>query len=195
MSDSEHDWLRPEEETESETIIDARTAQNNPEVADVVAKIASLRQSIDNVDTAIVSLLAERFKYTSQVGVLKARAGFAPADYQREHAQIERLHRIADEAGLDPEIAEILDAELSRQQNGLEMIASENFVPRAVLQAQGSVLTNKYAEGYPGRRYYGGCEQVDKIETIARERAKSLFGAEYANVQPHSGAQANAAVY
>ncbi len=107
MSDSEHDWLRPEEETESETIIDARTAQNNPEVADVVAKIASLRQSIDNVDAAIVSLLAERFKYTSQVGVLKARAGFAPADYQREHAQIERLHRIADEAGLDPEIAEM----------------------------------------------------------------------------------------
>ena len=82
-------------------------------------------------------------------------------------------------AEADPEIAEILDAELSRQQNGLEMIASENFVPRAVLQAQGSVLTNKYAEGYPGRRYYGGCEQVDKIETIARERAKSLFGAEY----------------
>lgn len=78
-------------------------------------------------------------------------------------------------AEADPEIAEILDAELSRQQNGLEMIASENFVPRAVLQAQGSVLTNKYAEGYPGRRYYGGCEQVDKIETIARERAKSLF--------------------
>lgn len=98
-------------------------------------------------------------------------------------------------AEADPEIAEILDAELSRQQNGLEMIASENFVPRAVLQAQGSVLTNKYAEGYPGRRYYGGCEQVDKLETIARERAKSLFGAEYVNVQPHSGAQANAAVY
>ena len=98
-------------------------------------------------------------------------------------------------AEADPEIAEVLNAELSRQQNGLEMIASENFVPRAVLQAQGSVLTNKYAEGYPGRRYYGGCEQVDKIETIARERAKSLFGAEYVNVQPHSGAQANAAVY
>ena len=175
MSDSEHDWLRPEEETESETIIDARTAQNNPEVADVVAKIASLRQSIDNVDTAIVSLLAERFKYTSQVGVLKARAGFAPADYQREHAQIERLHRIADEAGLDPEIAEILDAELSRQQNGLEMIASENFVPRAVLQAQGSVLTNKYAEGYPGRFYhaeaYGVNPETFRIDPeIIRQR-------------------------
>lgn len=95
----------------------------------------------------------------------------------------------------DPEVAEILTAELNRQQSGLEMIASENFVPRAVLQAQGSVLTNKYAEGYPGRRYYGGCEQVDRLETIAIDRAKELFGAEYANVQPHSGAQANAAVY
>ncbi|MFT9009564.1 MAG: serine hydroxymethyltransferase [Bifidobacterium sp.] len=95
----------------------------------------------------------------------------------------------------DPEIAGILDAELHRQQGGLEMIASENFVPRSVLQAQGSVLTNKYAEGYPGRRYYGGCEEVDKVETIARDRAKELFHAEFANVQPHSGAQANAAVY
>ena len=105
MSDSEHDWLRPEEEHETE--IDAGTAQSNPEVADAVAKIAALRQSIDNVDTAIVSLLAERFKYTSQVGVLKARAGFAPADYKREDYQIERLHRIAVDAGLDPDIAEM----------------------------------------------------------------------------------------
>jgi glycine hydroxymethyltransferase len=94
----------------------------------------------------------------------------------------------------DPEIADVLDAELHRQQTYLEMIASENFVPRSVLQSQGSVLTNKYAEGYPGRRYYGGCEVVDVAETIAIERAKSLFGAEYANVQPHSGATANAAV-
>ena len=107
MSDSEHDWLRPEEEHETETIIDASTAQSNPEVADAVAKIAALRQSIDNVDTAIVSLLAERFKYTSQVGVLKARAGFAPADYKREDYQIKRLHRIAVDAGLDPDIAEM----------------------------------------------------------------------------------------
>src|SRR6187397_1532504 len=84
--------------------------------------------------------------------------------------------------------------ELARQRDTLEMIASENFVPRSVLQAQGSVLTNKYAEGYPGRRYYGGCEQVDVAETIAIDRAKALFGAEYANVQPHSGATANAAV-
>ena len=94
----------------------------------------------------------------------------------------------------DPEIAQVLDRELTRQQTYLEMIASENFVPRSVLQAQGSVLTNKYAEGYPGRRYYGGCEFVDVAEELAIARAKSLFGAAYANVQPHSGATANAAV-
>ena len=107
MSDSEHDWLRPAEPDETETVIDADTAQGDPQVAETVAKIKSLRQSIDNVDTAIVSLLAERFKYTSQVGVLKARAGFAPADYKREDYQIERLHRIAVDAGLDPDIAEM----------------------------------------------------------------------------------------
>jgi glycine hydroxymethyltransferase len=95
---------------------------------------------------------------------------------------------------VDPEIAAVLDSELARQQSTLEMIASENFVPRAVLQAQGSVLTNKYAEGYPGKRYYGGCEQVDVAETLAITRAKALFGADHANVQPHSGATANAAV-
>ncbi|HET9875586.1 MAG TPA: serine hydroxymethyltransferase [Mycobacterium sp.] len=95
---------------------------------------------------------------------------------------------------VDPDIAELLGKELHRQRDTLEMIASENFVPRAVLQAQGSVLTNKYAEGLPGRRYYGGCEYVDGVENIARDRAKELFGAEFANVQPHSGAQANAAV-
>ncbi|MCI2266455.1 serine hydroxymethyltransferase [Sediminivirga luteola] len=97
-------------------------------------------------------------------------------------------------SAVDPEIAAVLDAELARQRGTLEMIASENFVPRAVLQCQGSVLTNKYAEGYPGRRYYGGCEAVDVAEELARDRAKSLFGAEFANVQPHSGATANAAV-
>jgi glycine hydroxymethyltransferase len=95
---------------------------------------------------------------------------------------------------LDPEIATVLDRELARQRGTLEMIASENFVPRAVLQAQGSVLTNKYAEGYPGKRYYGGCEEVDVAEQLAIDRAKSLFGAGFANVQPHSGATANAAV-
>jgi glycine hydroxymethyltransferase len=96
---------------------------------------------------------------------------------------------------VDPEIAAVLDAELRRQQRTLEMIASENFVPRAVLEAVGSVLTNKYAEGYPGRRYYGGCEEVDVAEQLAIDRAKELFGAEHANVQAHAGAQANNAVY
>ena len=96
---------------------------------------------------------------------------------------------------VDPEIGEVLERELERQRNTLEMIASENFVPRAVLEAVGSVLTNKYAEGYPGKRYYGGCEFVDVAERLAIDRAKELFGAEHANVQPHSGAQANNAVY
>ena len=91
-------------------------------------------------------------------------------------------------AEVDPDIAELLGKELGRQRDTLEMIASENFVPRSVLQAQGSVLTNKYAEGLPGRRYYGGCEHVDVVENIARDRAKALFGADFANVQPHSGA-------
>ncbi|MHB8241602.1 MAG: serine hydroxymethyltransferase [Solirubrobacteraceae bacterium] len=98
-------------------------------------------------------------------------------------------------ADVDPEIAEVLRGELEREQQTLEMIASENFVPRSVLECQGSVLTNKYAEGYPGRRYYGGCEWVDVSEQLAIDRAKALFGAEHANVQPHSGSQANAAVY
>ncbi|MBB2500853.1 serine hydroxymethyltransferase [Amycolatopsis echigonensis] len=94
---------------------------------------------------------------------------------------------------VDPEVAAAVAAELDRQQSTLEMIASENFAPVGVLEAQGSVLTNKYAEGYPGRRYYGGCEHVDVVEQLAIDRAKALFGAEHANVQPHSGAQANAA--
>jgi len=98
-------------------------------------------------------------------------------------------------AEVDPEIAEVLSLELERQQRTLEMIASENFAPLVVLECQGSVLTNKYAEGYPGKRYYGGCEYVDIGEQLAIDRARSLFGAEHANVQPHSGAQANAAVY
>jgi glycine hydroxymethyltransferase len=98
-------------------------------------------------------------------------------------------------ADSDPEVARAIQDEIARQNSGLELIASENFVSRAVLEAAGSVLTNKYAEGYPGRRYYGGCEHVDVIERAAIARAKALFGAEHANVQPHSGAQANLAVY
>ena len=98
-------------------------------------------------------------------------------------------------AETDPELATALAGELARQQDGIELIASENIVSAAVLQAQGSVLTNKYAEGYPGRRYYGGCAEVDIAETLAIERAKQLFSCAYANVQPHSGSQANQAVY
>ncbi len=96
---------------------------------------------------------------------------------------------------VDPEIAALLDKEAARQNSTLEMIASENFVPPAILEAQGSILTNKYAEGYPGNRYHGGCEFIDGIEALAIERAKSLFGADHANVQPHSGVNANLAVY
>lgn len=96
---------------------------------------------------------------------------------------------------VDPEVAQAIQAELEREQNTLEMIAAENFTSEAVLAAQGSVLTNKYAEGYPGKRYYGGCQYVDVTENLARDRAKALFGAEYVNVQPHSGSQANMAVY
>src|SRR3954454_3776318 len=98
-------------------------------------------------------------------------------------------------AEADPEVAQAIKDEMHRQNSGLELIASENFVSRAVLEAAGSVMTNKYAEGYPGRRYYGGCEFVDVVERAAIARAKALFGAEHVNVQPHSGAQANMSVY
>jgi glycine hydroxymethyltransferase len=106
-----------------------------------------------------------------------------------QHFAIDRVR------ALDPEIAAAIDAEFQRQQNTIELIASENFTSRAVLEATGTVLTNKYAEGYPGKRYYGGCDMVDIAENLAIERAKELFGAEHANVQPHSGSQANAGVY
>src|ERR1044071_8044727 len=98
-------------------------------------------------------------------------------------------------ADIDPDVAGAIRNEIHRQNDGLELIASENFVSPALLEAAGSVLTNKYAEGYPGKRYYGGCEYVDVVETLAIDRAKALFDAEHANVQPHSGAQANMAVY
>src|SRR4051812_1623250 len=98
-------------------------------------------------------------------------------------------------AAADPDVFAAVQAEQKRQTDGLELIASENYTSAAVLQAAGTVLTNKYAEGYPGRRYYGGCEYVDIVETLARDRAKQLFGAQHANVQPHAGSQANMAVY
>ncbi|MDW8368754.1 MAG: serine hydroxymethyltransferase [Geminicoccaceae bacterium] len=116
------------------------------------------------------------------------------ADAVRAAEQRPRDFFEASLAATDPEIALTIEAELARQRSGIELIASENIVSRAVLEAQGSVLTNKYAEGYPGRRYYGGCEQVDRAEALAIERAKRLFGCAFANVQPHSGAQANGAV-
>jgi len=118
-------------------------------------------------------------------------------DPMNEQTPIPSLNRFfsASLAETDPELVAAIGAELVRQQDGIELIASENIVSAAVLEAQGSVLTNKYAEGYPGRRYYGGCFEVDKAETLAIDRAKALFGCEYANVQPHSGAQANQAVF
>ena len=96
---------------------------------------------------------------------------------------------------VDPQVAEAIEMEVERQRNKIELIASENFVSNAVIEAMGTPLTNKYAEGYPGKRYYGGCECVDIVETLAIERAKELFGCDHANVQPHSGAQANLAVF
>ncbi len=105
------------------------------------------------------------------------------------------MYQIDEIRKIDPEVAESIENEVNRQRNKIELIASENFVDEAVLQALGTPLTNKYAEGYPGRRYYGGCEHVDVIEQLATDRAKEIFGAEHANVQPHSGAQANSAVY
>jgi glycine hydroxymethyltransferase len=95
----------------------------------------------------------------------------------------------------DPEVAEAIESEADRQRHKIELIASENFVSEAVMEALGTPLTNKYAEGYPGKRYYGGCEYVDVVENLARERAREIFGADHANVQPHSGAQANLAVF
>src|SRR6516162_6291677 len=110
------------------------------------------------------------------------------------HETFEQLKQ-AGLAEIDPEIAELLTKELERQRGQIELIASENFTWPAVLEAVGSVPTNKYAEGYPGKRYYGGCEIVDEIEQLASDRAKALFGADHANVQPHAGAQTNMAVY
>jgi glycine hydroxymethyltransferase len=132
-----------------------------------------------------------------RLGKLAARLGTPPLSPAEERAMSELSPDYFNRplAEVDPEVAAALRGELGRQKDTLEMIASENFVPRAVLECQGSVLTNKYAEGYPGRRYYGGCEWVDISEQLAIDRAKELFGAEHANVQPHSGAQANTATY
>ena len=134
--------------------------------------------------------MTEQLAHPADAGTASAPTG-ASAGAFPSREPVELSTSIAE---LDPQIAGFIDAELGRQREGLEMIASENHTASAVMRAQGSVLTNKYAEGYPGRRYYGGCEHVDEIERIAIDRVKALFGAEYANVQPHSGAQANASV-
>src|SRR5690606_9701819 len=118
----------------------------------------------------------------------RATAAYSVGEDTMESA-LEKLRAV------DPETAAAVEAERRRQNTHIELIASENFVSEAVLAAQGSVLTNKYAEGYPGRRYYGGCEHVDVVESLAVQRAKELFGAEHVNVQPHPGSQANQAVY
>src|SRR5512133_3682043 len=123
-------------------------------------------------------------------GSRRATAGTGTEEAMNE---AERMARPL--AGVDPEVWEAIQHEVERQNGQLELIASENFTSDAVLEATGSVFTNKYAEGYPGKRYYGGCEFTDIVENLARERAKKLFGAEYANVQPHSGSQANQAAY
>src|SRR5581483_5194495 len=130
-----------------------------------------------------------------RAAALPGVAGVGVRDGGRRRVRMDTMTDVLNRslAETDPEVAAAIGDELHRQQNTLEMIASENFAPVSVLSAQGSVLTNKYAEGYPGRRYYGGCEYVDVIERLAIERVKALFGAGFANVQPHSGAQANAA--
>jgi glycine hydroxymethyltransferase len=132
---------------------------------------------------------------TAAAGRTAAVSAIAIAIVARIVSELPDSFQTAPLAEVDPQIAAVLEAELRRQQGTLEMIASENFVPQAVLEAVGSVLTNKYAEGYPGRRYYGGCEEVDVAEQLAIDRAKELFGAEHANVQAHAGAQANNAAY
>src|ERR1700730_9007116 len=114
---------------------------------------------------------------------------------QRGEQRDEQQHMARPLAQVDPEIYDLIRRETERQSSRLELIASENFTSEAILEAAGSILTNKYAEGYPGKRYYGGCEYVDGIENLARDRAKKLFRAEYANVQPHSGPQANQGAY
>jgi len=139
----------------------------------------------------ILAVLESRFRERSAT-INKRTSGQRVAD---SRLGLPDGYMVAPLAEVDPEIDRVLERELHRQRNTLEMIASENFVPQAILEAVGSVLTNKYAEGYPGKRYYGGCGEVDVAEQLAIDRAKELFGAEHANVQPHSGAQANNAVY
>jgi glycine hydroxymethyltransferase len=152
-------------------------------------------------DANMIAMPGDRLDIDQAWPIVKSwlETSFEGGRHQRRVEKIDELTSAAARTPAldrtDPEIAHLLRAEAKRQADGLELIASENFVSEAVLETTGSVLTNKYAEGYPGRRYYGGCEVVDEVETLAIERAKELFGADHANVQPHSGSQANEAVY
>ena len=168
-----------------------------------VQDVEMARASREHNDANMIALPGDRLDLDKAWPIVEAWLA-TPFEGGRHVARVEKIDaltlgpRAAAEQALsntDPEIAKLLHHEARRQALGLELIASENFVSEAVLAAVGSVLTNKYAEGYPGRRYYGGCEVVDEVETLAIDRAKALFGAEYANVQPHAGSQANEAVY
>src|SRR6266496_4657729 len=158
---------------------------------------AAKSTALDPVDPGRAWALRTIWLYAGEVA--RALHGTAPARCVRDqendmkNSALTKMYRPLYES--DPQIAAAIDNENRRQHEGLELIASENFVSEAVLEAAGSVFTNKYAEGYPGKRYYGGCEFADVVENLARDRAKKLFGAEYANVQPHAGSQANMAAY
>ena len=162
---------------------------------------ASSAEAIARVEEVLSASVPDASPVVSGYLVIVGRdydAGQAPSKERKRMAIAQETFehlRTAGLAEIDPEIAELLGRELERQRGQIELIASENFTWPSVLEAIGSTPTNKYAEGYPGKRYYGGCEVVDEIEELARERATSLFGAEHANVQPHAGAQANMAVY
>ena len=166
-----------------------------------VQDVDAARMSREHNDANIIALSADRLDADSAWPIVRAWLE-TPFEGGRHQRRVEKIDQLSSGAGSyryleaeDPEIADCVRREAKRQALNLELIASENFVSEAVLEAVGSVCTNKYAEGYPGRRYYGGCEVVDEIETLAIERAKALFGAEHANVQPHAGSQANEAVY
>ena len=175
---------------------DARRLDDVPEPIRAGADLVLDGGELPGTPSTVVDLRALRGRAahgpSSRTGLVGARGGWYGA---RPMTELQPDYFERPLADVDPEVAEAIGRELERQQRTLEMIASENFVPEAVLECQGSVLTNKYAEGYPGKRYYGGCEHVDVIEQLAIDRAKALFGAEHANVQPHAGAQANASVY
>jgi len=176
------------------------TANRFPNVRAALAQdVATAEMARRHNDANMLALSADRLDADAAWAIVQAWLA-TPFDGGRHARRVAMIDALAGGAGwavaeTDPEIAALIRREARRQALNLELIASENFVSEAVLEAAGSVLTNKYAEGYPGRRYYGGCEVVDEVETLAVERAKQLFGADHANVQPHSGSQANEAVY